>query len=83
MPLWLRSLTWRVGLRLIQVARSLLVVVSVSSANARKKGAVGVGTPDVSQSTASLSSSCLFFVGWYAFPVFGSMKKHYFQHIFV
>ena len=36
--LWLRGLTWRVGLRLIQVARSLLVVVFASSDDARKKG---------------------------------------------
>ena len=33
--------------------------VSVSSADARKKGAMGVGTPDVSLSTAFSSSSSL------------------------
>ena len=48
---------WQVGLRLVHVAGSLLVVLSASSADARKKGAMGVGTPDVSQSTASSPSS--------------------------
>ena len=46
-----------IGLRLIQLAGSLLVVVSASSADARKKGALGVSIPHVIQSTASASSS--------------------------
>ena len=64
-PLWLKGLTWRVGLRLIQVGKkSAGCSVSASSADARNKGAMGVGTPDVSQSTASSSfSSMLFQVG--------------------
>ena len=41
--LWLRGLTWRVGMRLIQVARSLLVAVSPPvSAETRRKGAWGL-----------------------------------------
>ena len=58
MPLWLRGLTGRVGLRLIQVASSLLVVVSLPVLlNLGRRGAKVVSTPDVSQSTASSSSS--------------------------
>ena len=59
-PLWLRGLTWREGLRLIRVARSLLVVVSLPVLLMLwRRGAVGVSTPDVSQSTASSSFSSL------------------------
>ena len=56
--LWQRGLTWRVGMRLIQVARSLLVVVSPPVLLILGgKGSVGVSAPDVSWSSASLSSS--------------------------
>ena len=44
------------------MARSLLVVVSLPVLlMLGRRGAVGVSTPNVSQSTASLSSSSLFF----------------------
>ena len=61
MFLWLSGLTWKVGLRPVKVAGSLLVVVSARSADARKKGGHRIGTPDVSQSIASSSSSSLVF----------------------
>ena len=63
--LWLRRITWRVALRLIQVARSLLVAVSppVLPTLGRKRS-MGVGIPDVSwSSTFSSSSSEVFQVG--------------------
>ena len=60
--LWLRGLTWRQGMRLVQVTRSLLVVVSPPVLLILGgKGSMGVGTPDVSQSSASLSSSSAVF----------------------
>ena len=63
--LWLRGLTWKVGMRLIQVARSLLVVVSPPVLLLLGgRGAVVVSDPDVS-------------TGWY-FQFFRSMEKHYF-----
>ena len=63
--LWIRCLTWRVGMRLAQVARSLLVAVSPPVLLILGgRGAVGVSAPDVSQSPASsLSSSAVFQVG--------------------
>ena len=56
--IWLRGLTWRVGMRLVQVTRSLLVVESspVLPILGKRKGAMGVSTPDVLQSSASSSS---------------------------
>ena len=57
MPFWQRGLTWRVGLKLIQVAESLLVVVSTSSADSRNKGSCGDSVPNVLQSIVSSSSS--------------------------
>ena len=58
--LWLRGLIWRVGLRLIQVARCLLVVVFLPVLlMLRRRGTMGISTPDVSQCTASSSSSSL------------------------
>ena len=66
--LWLRGLTWSVGMRLIQVARSLLGAVS-SPVLLRlgERGAMEVGTSNVlesSVSSASLSStSATFQVG--------------------
>ena len=55
---WLRGLTWRMGMRLIQVARSLLVAVSPPVLpTLGGKGSMGVGTPDTSWSSASSSSS--------------------------
>ena len=57
-PLWLRGLTWRVGLRLIKVAGSQLVVVFLPVLlTLGRRGAIGIGIPDVLQSTASSSSS--------------------------
>ena len=63
--LWLRGLTWRVGMRLIQVARSLLVAVSPPVLPLLGgKGPMGVGAPDVSWSSDSSScSSAVFQVG--------------------
>ena len=63
--LWQRGLTWRVGMRLMQVARSLLVATSPPVLPILGgKGSMGVGTPNVSQSSASLSfSSAVFQVG--------------------
>ena len=59
-PLWLRGLTWRVGIRLIQVVGSLLVVVSLPVLlMLGRRGTMGVVTPDVSQSTAAQSFSSL------------------------
>ena len=57
--LCLRGLTWRVGMRLIQVARSLLVAVSPPVLlSQEEKGGVGVSTHDVPEpSTSSASSS--------------------------
>ena len=62
---WIRGLTWRVGMRLIQVARSLLMAMSPPVLlTLGGKGSMGVGTPDVSWSSASLSSwSAVFQVG--------------------
>ena len=69
--LWLRGLTWRVGMRLIQVARSLLVAVSPPVLlMLGGKGSMGVSTPDVSQSSTSSSSSSGSFSVWYAFQIF-------------
>ena len=53
MPLSLRGLTWRVGLTHAGGKKSAGGSVSASSADTRKKGAMGVGTRDVSQSSAS------------------------------
>ena len=58
----LRGLTWRVGMRLVQVARSLLVAVSPPVLwSQEEKGGMGVSTPDVPDvpepSTSSSSSS--------------------------
>ena len=57
--LCLTGLTWRVGMRPIWVARSLLVAVSLPVLLIQEeKGALGVGTPDVPEpSTSSASSS--------------------------
>ena len=56
--LCLRGLTWRVGLRLIQLARSLLVAVSppVLLSQEEKEGIV-VSAPNVSEPSTSSSSS--------------------------
>ena len=59
-PLWLRDLIWKLRLSLIRVTRSLLVVVSLPVLlMLGRRGAKGVSTPDMSQSTASSSSSSL------------------------
>ena len=60
--LWLRGLTWRVGMRFIQVATSLLVAVSPPVLLILGgKASMVVGTPDVSWSSASSSSSSAVF----------------------
>ena len=51
--------------------------VSVSFADAEKKGSCGVSTTDVSQSTASISSSFCCAMRLVCFPIFGSIEKHY------
>ena len=63
--IWLRNLIWRVGMRLIQVSRSLLVVVSLpAQLIPGERGTIGVSAPDVLQSSASLSSSsAVFWIG--------------------
>ena len=63
--LWLRGLTWRVGMRLVQVARSLLVAVSPPVLLILGgKGFMGLSVPDVSCTSASSSlSSAVFQVG--------------------
>ena len=56
--LCLRGLTWRVGMRLILVARSLLVAVSPPILlSQEEKGGMGVSTPDVPEPSTSSSSS--------------------------
>ena len=58
----LTGLTWRVGMRLIQVARSLPVAVSPPVLLiVGGKGPMGVGTPNVPWSSASSSSSSAVF----------------------
>ena len=56
-PPGLKGLNWRVGMRLVQVARSLHVAISpLVLLTLGGKGSVGVGTPDVPWSSASSSS---------------------------
>ena len=76
--LWLRGLTWRQGIRLVKVARSLLVAVSPPVLlMLRGKESVEVGTSGVLQSsTSSSSSSAVFQVGM-LFKYFDPMEKHY------
>ena len=60
--LWLRDLTWRVVMRLNQVARSLLVAVSSPVLPVLGgKGAMGAVAPDVLLCSASSSSSSVVF----------------------
>ena len=51
--------------------------VSASSADTRRKGAMGVSIPDVSVLSLLIIFICDF-SGCYAFPFFRSMQKHYF-----
>ena len=81
-PLWLRGLTCRVGLRLVQVAGSLLVIVSLPVLlMLGRRGAMGISAPDVSHSTAS--SSFLSSVLQVGMPshLFGLVEKNYFQQL--
>ena len=66
---WQRGLTWRQGMQLIQVARSLLVAVSPPVLLILGgKGSMGVSAHDVSQSSvSSSSSSAVFFFGLVCF----------------
>ena len=74
--LWLRGLTWRQGMRLIQVARSLLVAVSPPVLLILGgKGSVGVGAPDVLQSSASSSSSSAVFQVGMLFKFFDQWRS--------
>ena len=74
--LWLRGLTWRVGMRLIQVARSLLVAVSLPVLPILGgKGSVEVGTPDVSWSSVSSSSSSAVFQVGMLFKFFNQWRS--------
>ena len=76
--LWLRGLTRRVGMRLVQVARTLWLSVSppVLLQILGGKGSVGISTPDVSWSLASSSSSsAVFFSDWYAFQIFDQWRS--------
>ena len=58
-------------MRLIQVARSLLVAVSSPVLQILGgKGSIGVGTPGVSWSSVSSLSSFAVFSGWYACQIF-------------
>ena len=65
--LCLRRLTWKVVMRLVQVARNLLVAVFPPVVlSQEEKGGMGVGTPDVpvpSTSSSSSSTSATFQVG--------------------
>ena len=64
-------------MRLIQVARSLLVAVSppvLLILGGRE--AVGVHAHDVLQSSASSSSSSAVISGWYVFQILQSVEKH-------
>ena len=56
MPLWIRGLIWRRIETHPGDKKSAGGSVSASSADARKKGAMGVSTPHMSPSTASSSS---------------------------
>ena len=63
-------------MRLIQVARHLLVAVSLPVLPILGgKGAVGVGTPDVSQSSASSSSSSAVFQVGMLFKFFNQWRS--------
>ena len=74
--LCLRGLTWRVEMRLIQVARSLLVVVSPPALPILGgKGSVVVSTPDVSCFLASLSSSSAVFQVGMLFRFFNQWRS--------
>ena len=57
-PLCLRGLIWRVRMRLMHVAKSLLVAVSPPVLlSQEEKGGMGVGTPDVPEPSTTSSSS--------------------------
>ena len=74
--LWLRGFTWRVGMRLIQVARSLLVAMSPPVLpTLGGKGSMGVSTPDVSWSSASSSSSSAVFQVGMLFKFFDQWRS--------
>ena len=74
--LWLRCLTWSVGMKLIQVARSLLVAVSPPVLPMLGgKGSVEVGTPDVPQSSSSSSSSSVVFQVGILFKYFDQWRS--------
>ena len=74
--LLLTGLTWRQGMRLIQVARSLLVAVSPPVLLILGgKGSMGVSTPDVLQTSASTSSSSAVFQVGMLFKFFDQWRS--------
>ena len=73
---WLRGLTWESGMRLVQVARSLLVAMSpLILLIFGGKGSVGVSTPDVSWCSASSSSSSTVFQVGMLFKFFNQWRS--------
>ena len=79
-PLWLRDLTWRVGLRLIQMARSLLVVISLPVLLMLGRRRAVRGQHSWCVTVHSILIILIFgFAGWYVLPYFGSMEVHCFQ----
>ena len=74
--LWLSGLTWRVGMGLIQVARSLLVAMSPPVLLILGgMGPMGVGAPDVSWCSASSSSSSAVFQVGMLLKLFNQWKS--------
>ena len=66
------------GIRIVQVARSLLVAVSPPVLPVLgEKGAVGDSAPHVLQSSSLLLIFICSFSGWYAFQIFRLMEMHY------
>ena len=73
---WLQGLTWRVGMRLVKVARHLLVAMSPPVLlTLGGKGSIGVGTPDVSWPSASSSSSSAVFQVGMLFQIFDQWRS--------
>ena len=82
--LCLRGLTWRVGMRLIWVARSLLVAVSppvLLRLGERGHGGQHSWCVRVLSFFSLLIIFICSFSGWYTFQMFWSMEKHYIQQV--
>ena len=80
-PLWLRGLTRRVALRLIQVARSVLVVLSLPALLMLGRRGPWGSALLMCHSPQPLIILVFCFTAWYAFLLFGSMEKHYFKQV--